>query len=166
MIWANYSDLTRPHPKWWFNQGNPLISGKSRLVKYYNLIRCHYWVVATHINGSVRESPQNVLNSGLGILVICPVICWDFCRNCSSPAVRRAGKRPRYSSGTFGLSESLHEAYMCCFQATFGRRNGRKSVWSHWEGAENFFKKISQDGTNTAPKFDIALKKLPSQKET
>ncbi len=34
-IWSNYSDLTRPHPKW-FSNGNPL-SGKSRLVKYYNL---------------------------------------------------------------------------------------------------------------------------------
>ncbi len=38
-IWSNYSDLTRPHPKWWFSKGNPLISGKSRLVKYYNLAR-------------------------------------------------------------------------------------------------------------------------------
>ena len=39
IILANYSDLTRPHPKWWFSKGNPLISGKSRLVKYYNLAR-------------------------------------------------------------------------------------------------------------------------------
>ena len=38
-IWPNYSDLTRPHPKWWFGKGNPLISGKPRLVKYYNLAR-------------------------------------------------------------------------------------------------------------------------------
>ena len=38
-FWSNYSDLTRPHPKWWFSKGNPLISGKSRLVKYYNLAR-------------------------------------------------------------------------------------------------------------------------------
>ena len=38
-IWSNYSDLTRPHPKWWFSKGNPLISGKPRLVKYYNLAR-------------------------------------------------------------------------------------------------------------------------------
>ncbi len=37
--WSNYSDLTRPHPKWWFSKGTPLISGKSRLVKYYNLAR-------------------------------------------------------------------------------------------------------------------------------
>ena len=37
--WSNYSDLTRPHPKWWFSKGNPLISGKPRLVKYYNLAR-------------------------------------------------------------------------------------------------------------------------------
>ena len=37
--WSNYSDLTRPHPKWWFRKGNPLISGKSGLVKYYNSTR-------------------------------------------------------------------------------------------------------------------------------
>ena len=34
-------DLTRPiYPKWWFSKGNLLVSGKSRLVKYYNLARC------------------------------------------------------------------------------------------------------------------------------
>ena len=36
-LWSNYSDLTRPQPKWWFSKGNPLISGKSRLVKYYSI---------------------------------------------------------------------------------------------------------------------------------
>ena len=39
MIRANYNDVSRGHPKWWFSKGNPLISGKSRLVKYYNLPR-------------------------------------------------------------------------------------------------------------------------------
>ena len=39
MVWSNYSDLTRPHPKWWLNKGNPLISGKPRFVIYYNLAR-------------------------------------------------------------------------------------------------------------------------------
>ena len=33
---------SRPHttwaPKWWFSKGNPLISGKSRLVKYYSCL--------------------------------------------------------------------------------------------------------------------------------
>ena len=38
-ICSNYRDLTRPHPKWWFSKGNPLISGKPRLVKDYNLAR-------------------------------------------------------------------------------------------------------------------------------
>ena len=42
LFWSNYSDLTRPHPKWWFSKGNPLISGKSRLVKYYNLVRLFF----------------------------------------------------------------------------------------------------------------------------
>ena len=30
---------TQPHPKRWFSRGNPVISGKSRLVKYYDLAR-------------------------------------------------------------------------------------------------------------------------------
>ena len=30
-------------PKWWFCKGNPLISGKSGLVKYYNLTRWMGW---------------------------------------------------------------------------------------------------------------------------
>ena len=37
--WSNYSDLTRPHPKWWFSKGSPVISGRSRLVKYDILAR-------------------------------------------------------------------------------------------------------------------------------
>ena len=33
-----HRDLTRPiSPKWWFSKRNPLISGKSRLVKYYSI---------------------------------------------------------------------------------------------------------------------------------
>ena len=39
LFWSNYSDLTRPHPKRWFSKGNPLISGKPRLLKYYNFAR-------------------------------------------------------------------------------------------------------------------------------
>ena len=38
-IWSSYSDLTRPHTKWRFSKGIPLISGKPRLVNYYNLAR-------------------------------------------------------------------------------------------------------------------------------
>ena len=25
--WSNYSDLTRPHPKWWFSKEIPLFKG-------------------------------------------------------------------------------------------------------------------------------------------
>ena len=39
IFWSNYSDLTRPHHKWWFRKGNHLISWKPRLVKYYSLAR-------------------------------------------------------------------------------------------------------------------------------
>ena len=43
-LWSNYSDLTQPicPQKVAFWKGNPLISGKSRLVKYYNLARYPY----------------------------------------------------------------------------------------------------------------------------
>ena len=41
-IWSNYSDLTRPHQKWWLSKGNLLISGKSWLVEYYNLRYYHH----------------------------------------------------------------------------------------------------------------------------
>ena len=39
-----YSDVTRVFtPKWWLSKGNPLISYKPRLVKYYDLARCIFW---------------------------------------------------------------------------------------------------------------------------
>ena len=41
-IWSNCSDLTRPQPKWCFSKGNPLISWKPRLVKYYLARICIY----------------------------------------------------------------------------------------------------------------------------
>ena len=53
VVWSNYSDVTRPHPKWWFSKGNPLISGKSRLVKYYNLARWWFFKIAPQDFGSL-----------------------------------------------------------------------------------------------------------------
>ena len=83
-IWSNYSDLTRPHPKWWFSKGNSLISGKSRLVKYYNLARVPGSRHASHLikmvgflldgfffplptnNGETRK-PTGLKNGGQGL---------------------------------------------------------------------------------------------------
>ena len=31
--WSNYSDLTRPHPKWWLSKGNPLSTGPESLTR-------------------------------------------------------------------------------------------------------------------------------------
>ena len=31
-FWSNYSDLTRPHPKWWFSKGNPRLFQGNLLV--------------------------------------------------------------------------------------------------------------------------------------
>ena len=61
-IWSNYSDLTRPHTKWWFSKGNPLISGKPRLVKYYNLARYIYMagVQNSRSKGSYKVGPIGI----------------------------------------------------------------------------------------------------------
>ena len=32
-FWSNYSDLTRPHPKWWFSKGNPMKSPYFRKIQ-------------------------------------------------------------------------------------------------------------------------------------
>ena len=75
-IWSNYSDLTRPHPKWWLSKENPLISGKSRLVKYYDLARYHLpflpWVPPT-VGLPFKYSHLRSLDYGcksLGILLV------------------------------------------------------------------------------------------------
>ena len=39
------------YPKWWFSKGNPLISGKPRLVKYYDLARNPY----VHLDSKIRH---------------------------------------------------------------------------------------------------------------
>ncbi len=57
-FWSNYSDLTRPHPKWWFSKGNHPISGKSRLVKYYNLARSFHQILSLKLKTQAFENRQ------------------------------------------------------------------------------------------------------------
>ena len=45
LIWVNYNDLTRPHPKWWFLWGIAPKSPYVRLVKYYNSDLMRIWNV-------------------------------------------------------------------------------------------------------------------------
>ena len=62
-IYPNYSDLTRPHLKWWFSKGNLLISGKSRLVKYYNLARyILYHQVGRETSNMCYFNPDDLIN--------------------------------------------------------------------------------------------------------
>ena len=87
VVWSNYSDLTRPHPKWWFSKGNPLISGKSRLVKYYNLTR--YCSLSPYLQGFIHVrwfsrqissvTPVHLLRfEAWGFLALAPAI-WMWC---------------------------------------------------------------------------------------
>ena len=55
-IWSNYSDLTRPHPKWCFSKGNPLILLKSGLVNYFHFTR----YVLSHIYKSKCQFTQRI----------------------------------------------------------------------------------------------------------
>ena len=79
-IWSNYSDLTRPHPKWWFSKGNALISGKSRLVKYYNLARNIYIESTPH---PVTVDKQSIhfyegANTNLHCSRVDPIYTWNL----------------------------------------------------------------------------------------
>ena len=49
-------DLTRPKiPKWWYSKGNPLISGKPKLAKYYNLARNMFlWLFGGFFSGNEK----------------------------------------------------------------------------------------------------------------
>ena len=49
-IWSNYSDLTQPHPEFWFCKGNPFISGKSRLVNYCSICPDTYGLLTPRTN--------------------------------------------------------------------------------------------------------------------
>ncbi len=81
-------DLTRPiSPKWWFSKGNLLISGKSRLVKYYNLARWDvmYWSYcqALFCDANRWSQPQDEWKTiehatSLTLILICfePSICF------------------------------------------------------------------------------------------
>ena len=62
-IWSNYSDLTRPHPKWWFSKGSPLISGKSRLVKYDSIWPDVYLYVNICTYFPLKQSPLVLLRT-------------------------------------------------------------------------------------------------------
>ena len=73
LIWSNYSDLTRPHPKWWFSKGNSLISGKSRLVKYYNLARLMLLMLTFYL----RRPAATVANYKCCFLLL-PAVLADF----------------------------------------------------------------------------------------
>ena len=51
----------QPHPKWWFSKGNPLISGKPRLVKYYNLARKHRRDIPPPVWAVTRRNPTTLI---------------------------------------------------------------------------------------------------------
>ena len=131
LFWSNESDLTRPQPKLWLSKGHPLISGKSRLVKYYKsarllcmlhvhvLLYCHIWRTTWSIPLII---PNNTLP------------CWS-----QFFLVFFQGKRNTLEAGrTIGIyAGSLSEAWiwtlgcspMSWFYESFFR--GVRWFWSH-----------------------------------
>ena len=72
-------DLTRPKaPKWCFSKGNLLISGKSRLVKYYNLARNHGIFVGTKMMGPYQAQWKVLEKYMARSRPICLFIIWPF----------------------------------------------------------------------------------------
>ena len=66
------TENTSFHPKWWFSKGNLFISGKPRLVKYYNLARCIQEISNGRTHGSRTFSQATYSQlTNLGV-------CWDL----------------------------------------------------------------------------------------
>ena len=53
-FWSNYSDLIRPHPKWWFSKGNLLFQGN---LGWWNII---IWPGSFHLVETTTDR-KNVL---------------------------------------------------------------------------------------------------------
>ena len=75
-FWSNYSDLTWTHPKLWFSKGNLLISGKTALVKYYNLTRYFMFQYVSSISHGEITRPRSGL---MRMRSACPMRCGGLC---------------------------------------------------------------------------------------
>ena len=71
MFPSNYSDLTRPHPKWWFRKGNLLFQGN---LGWRNIIIWPEWCsgdfVLICVDGSIEEAQDFVKEIGLSNKII------------------------------------------------------------------------------------------------
>ena len=104
-FYPNYSDLIRPHLKWWFSKGNPFISGKSRLVKYYNLARWFWWFDVWLILGSLYNIP-NIYNPRCSMYGIFTYIWSMFMVN--------VGKYTIHSGNIFCWGETFQQSWIDC----------------------------------------------------
>ena len=95
------TENTSFHPKWWFSKGNPLISRKSGLVKYYNLTRflesCHiprlFWrcrvkdstlvdVTGILIHGERNRCMKHIYGWGTFWVIICLLTMYTYIYIC------------------------------------------------------------------------------------
>ncbi len=87
--------LYRPHPKWWFSKGNPLISGKSRLVNitvYTDLLR----IFSQDFWRDLSTASHNLIHG------------WSTYPHVKIPPMRNKAcwKRP-YQGNNYGLHNAL-----------------------------------------------------------
>ena len=63
-IWSNYSDLTRPHPKWWFGNGDPLFRGN---LGWWNIViwpdPCSGAFADSFKEGNIPSAPRSIRES-------------------------------------------------------------------------------------------------------
>ena len=144
-FWSNYSDLTRPHPKWWFSREHPLISGKPRSVKYYNLARRlkdeRFHAIIRHVARKAStaiwrmssHSMQPILN-----LCLAKICCRTnfFCRDLpgdGSKDPEKDGENHTWNSSLFSTNSDLVN-----YRRENERMSPEKGLINHQKGMANF----------------------------
>ena len=124
--WASFIATESPvgHPKWWFRCGitpkMALITPKSSQNGQYSPGQIITTSAEVTLNGGlVRESPQNPLNSGLGIILICPVSYsalirgWSVSSQNLGSSLEPAGRVVAHQTKGKGLNSGLGIIVIC-----------------------------------------------------